>query len=161
MGGEYERRLALSKRTNGSPKHALNVIVHMDMPRAIQFRYFWLEILCSGQAAEAISALVDLPKVADLRDQARLGYIAYVASEKERALKTSAPGMSEGERKSYARTEAEKEIRVALLRWFDFTASDLDQWFNNTSISANLEDLVEEDVDTEEVEEPENDADGD
>ena len=104
MGGEYDRRLALSKRTNGSPKHALNVIVHMDMPRAIQFRYFWLEILCSGQAAEAILALVDLPKVADLRDQARLGYIAYVASEKERALKTSAPGMSEGERKSYART---------------------------------------------------------
>ena len=51
---------------------------------------------------------------------------------------------------------------MALLRWFDFTASDLAQWFNNkSSISANLEDLVEEDVDTEEVEESENDAGGD
>lgn len=141
--GDYDRRLALSKRKDGWPKNALNVISNMDMPRAIQFRYFWLEILCSAHGMEELSSLVNDAKVNDLRDEARRAYIAYVAGEKEKALKTSEPNLTEAQRKARAKKEASKEIRQALLKWFDLSAQAVDTWLASADNVAAVDAAVE------------------
>lgn len=147
--GDYDRRLALSKRRDGWPKNALNVISNMDMPRAIQFRYFWLEILCSPQAAVETAGLIDGARVSELRDEARRFYIAYVAGEKEKALKTSAPSFNEAQRKSHAKDEASKEVRQALLKWFDMTAPEVNAWFDSAGNVSAVDAAVDAVVDAE------------
>lgn len=141
--GDYDRRLALSKRKDGYPKNALNVIANMDMPRAVQFRYFWLEILCSPQAENFLSNVVDSAKLSTLRYEARAAYIAYVAGEKQKALKTSAPELNELQRKKQAEGDAQKEIRSALMRWFEISAAEVDFWFQ-TGGSAAIESVTSE-----------------
>ena len=105
----------------------------MDMPRAVQFRYFWLEILASPQVMEELAGQIDGSSIYQLRDEARAAYIAYVAGEKEKALKTSDPTLTEAERKARAKEEAQKEVRSALIRWFDFSALEIDLWLDLAS----------------------------
>ena len=146
--GDYDKRLALSRRREGWPKHALNVISNMDMPRAVQFRYFWLEILASPQAMVELAGLVNGSRISQLRDEARAAYISYVAAEKEKALKTSDPTLTEGARKARAKEEAQKEIRSALMRWFDFSASEIDLWLSSADsapLSSEATDIDEAD----------------
>lgn len=152
--GDYDRRLALSKRKNGSPKHALNVIANMDMPRAIQFRYFWLEILSSPQALSKLEDLVNEAALRKFRDEARAAYIAYVAGEKEKALKTSDPGLIDSKRRERAGKEAAKEVRDALIKWFNLSASEIDAWLQSPKTASSTESAVDaEDELDDEIEE--------
>ncbi|NOR03458.1 hypothetical protein HGK72_25755 [Mycolicibacterium fortuitum] len=126
--GDYDRRAALAKRRDEFPKHPLNVIANMDAPRAIQFRYFWLEILGSAQAAPELEGVISSSTLIEYRDIARRAYVEYVAGEKEKALRTSDPGLNDAQRRSQARTSAMAELRVALIRWFTISAAEWDAW---------------------------------
>ncbi|WP_197677103.1 DNA sulfur modification protein DndB [Friedmanniella luteola] len=134
--GDYDRRVALAKRRDGFPKSPLNVIANMDAPRAIQFRYFWLEILASSQAAPELAGTLSSTVVGQHRDIARRAYLEYVTGEKEKALKTSAPGLTDAERKSQARSSAASELQMALLRWFGLTSSDWEAWKKTPAATA-------------------------
>ena len=131
--GDYDRRVALAKRKDGVPKYALNIVTKMDTPRAVQFRYFWLEILSSPQGVQKLSGLVNEANLLQLRDEARRAYVTYVAGEKARALKTSDPLLTEKARKEKGLDDARKEIRQALIRWFDISAADIDEWFASSA----------------------------
>lgn len=100
----------------------------MDMPRAIQFRYFWLEILSSKAALAKMVQVLNEVEVVKLRDSARKAYVDYVAGEKERALKTSDPRLTDAERRKRAEQEAIKEVRRALVKWFDLSADQAASW---------------------------------
>ncbi len=81
--GDYDRRLVFAKRRDDTPKNPLNMVANMDSPRAVQFRYFWLEILASTQASQALSGLIIEDELKRCRDEARRAYVAYVAGEKK------------------------------------------------------------------------------
>jgi len=154
--GDYDRRLVLAKRRDDSPKNALNVITNMDMPRAVQFRYFWLEILASPQGLAKLMQVVDETKVKELRDKARAAYVRYVAGEKARALKTSQPELTERERKERALEDARGEVRRALIKWFDLPAAEIDAWYSSAAVSAaSVDDQEYDTVAGERFEEPE------
>ncbi|WP_369133588.1 hypothetical protein [Modestobacter sp. I12A-02662] len=142
--GDYDRRLALAKRREDFPKHALNMVANMDTPRAVQFRYFWLEILASPQAAASLSGLVYGERLGELRDEARRAYIAYVAGEKARALKTTQASLTETERKERGLQDARKEVRHALIRWFDIAAADIDAWLESDAGTTTTEAVNEQ-----------------
>ncbi|OMB89904.1 hypothetical protein A5746_21705 [Mycolicibacterium conceptionense] len=137
--GDYDRRLALAKRRDDFPKHALNVVANMDTPRAVQFRYFWLEILMSPQSLDEIGDIVDGNALRSLRDVARRAYINYVAGEKSRALRTSHPELTETQRKQQGLEDAFKEVRQALIKWFDITASEVDDWIKSDAGATSAE----------------------
>lgn len=146
VDGDYDRRLAFAKRVNNKPKYPLNIISNMDTPRAVQFRYFWLEILASDEAAVKVKQLVDLAKLRKRRDEARAFYISYVASEKARALKTSEPELSEGQRKRKSREQAAREVRSALLKWFGFSSEELKPWFDTFEGGDRALDMAETEI---------------
>jgi hypothetical protein len=149
--GDYDRRLALAKRRDLMPKNALNTIANMDTPRAIQFRYFWLEILSSPPAIEKLVGLVDESELRALRDSARAAYIVYVSGEKEKALRTSNPSLSDSDRKKQAMKGARNEVRQALIKWFGFAASDIDAWLEapgeSSVLAAEQEEALESELD--------------
>nr|WP_299575220.1 DNA sulfur modification protein DndB [uncultured Williamsia sp.] len=155
--GKYDRRLALSKRASNSPKWPLNLIANMDMPRAVQFRYFWLEIFACPAGEEHLTGLIRRDKLEILRDEARSAYVAYVTQEKQKALRTTRPELNLQNREELARREANREIREALLKWFDLDEEKLEAWFS--SLSASQESVIDPEN---EVDEPstfdENDA---
>lgn len=134
--GDYDSRLVLSKRGPHSPASPFNLIANMDMPRAVQFRYFWLEILSAESVSECISEYVDRTELLSLRDIARRVYVDYIASEKERALKTSDPDLNPDDRKTRAVEDSISEVRSALKWWFSFSKAELDQWFANADVQA-------------------------
>ncbi|HET9873186.1 MAG TPA: hypothetical protein VFP89_11420 [Propionibacteriaceae bacterium] len=141
--GQYDRRTVFARRTGDTPKHPINLVSNMDTPRAIQFRYFWLEILCSPQAHSNIGAILDGDKLASLRDTARHAYVSYIASEKARALRTSNPELTDAERKARAETDARSEVRQALIRWFDITATDIDAGLAGAETTADAHDALD------------------
>jgi hypothetical protein len=126
--GDYDRRIALAKRRDRFPKNPLNVIANMDAPRAMQFRYFWLEILSSPQAEGHIEAVTTVIELRNLRDRARASYTDYIATEKAKALRTTNPEMTEPDRRERAQEETFKELRIALNRWFEIPVADIDAW---------------------------------
>lgn len=134
--GEYDRRIALAKRRDSIPKNAFNTISNMDAPRAVQFRYFWLEIICSAQAAPHIQAVANIESLYPLRDTARISYIEYIAGEKTKALRTTDPQLSDAQRRIRAKQEARSELRTALIRWFEIPASDIDSWLEKAGSQA-------------------------
>ncbi|MBN7406192.1 hypothetical protein IUS37_07275 [Mycobacteroides abscessus subsp. abscessus] len=142
--GDYDRRLALAKRRDDFPRHPLNVIANMDAPRAIQFRYFWLEILGSEQAAPELDGVISGSTLKAHRDIARGAYIEYVAGEKEKALKTSDPGLNDAQRRKQAKESATSELRTALLRWFSISAADWDAWVEAQADAAISTDSADE-----------------
>jgi DNA-sulfur modification-associated len=133
--GIYDRRVALAKRRDDFPKNSLNVITNMDAPRAVQFRYFWLEILCSPEALPQVETVADAGILADLRNEARSAYADYIAGEKAKALRTTNPEKSDQQRRLLAKKEADKELRTALIRWFEIPARDIDAWLDARSPS--------------------------
>ncbi|MFV9634438.1 hypothetical protein [Mycobacterium neumannii] len=142
-GGTYDRRLVLAKRRNDFPKSPLNMVTNMDTPRAVQFRYFWLEILSSPQAVNELDQFVNAENLHQLRDDARSAYVTYVAGEKSRALKTSNPELSEKKRKERGLADAQKELRQALTRWFDRSAADIDAWFEVSATTTSTDAINE------------------
>ncbi|EFG78019.1 hypothetical protein HMPREF0591_2088 [Mycobacterium parascrofulaceum ATCC BAA-614] len=151
--GQYDRRLALARRLGNKPTHPWNLITNMDTPRAIQFRYFWLEILCSAEARPALDQVIDYDKVTPLRDKARSHYLDYVVKEKLRAMKTTHSSLTDAQRRIEAHTTAAKELRQGLLKWFSVSGDELTHWFNSESGSTAADsDYVEADAFDEESE---------
>jgi hypothetical protein len=141
--GDYDRRLVLAKRRDDFPKHPLNIVTNMDTPRAIQFRYFWLEIIATPESLAEIGKAVNAESLKTLRDAARRSYVNYVAGEKSRALKTSHPQLTEKERKQQGLDGAKKELRQALMKWFGIKASEIDTWFESTAGATSTEAIDE------------------
>ncbi len=142
--GDYDRRVALAKRRDAFPKHPLNVIANMDAPRAIQFRYFWLEILGSAQAAPELEGVISGSILTEYRDTARRAYIEYVAGEKEKALKTSAPGLNDVQRRTEAKASATGELRMAIMRWFNTPAAEWEAWVQTQTLTTTVTDAAAE-----------------
>lgn len=140
---------------------AVNRIIRMNVPRAAEFRYLWLEILAAN-----VDGLVELreriglepSRVMDYRDTARQRYVAYLTDE----------GTNERWRlnrqrdKSLLRTEVavtvHQELREALAAWFEYPASAYDEWRR-----ALIDDpsVADEPVDEEDEEDTEDEEDAD
>lgn len=134
VSGQYDRRLVLAKQKDGWPNSPLNLIGNMDAPRAVQFRYFWLEILAAPEAAiDDLTSIVDVEKIREMRDEARRGYVDYIAREKLKALKTTQPQLSEQKRTSEASKQANSEVRSALSKWFGINAAEWAEWLSSGS----------------------------
>jgi hypothetical protein len=143
--GAYDRRLCLAKNYSA---HPWNIIKNMDTPKAIQFRYFWLEIICSPESRDEVSGLIDLDQIQKLLNIARVKYVDYIAKEKESALKGLSLSMKESDRKQQAAASAAKEIRQAITKWFGYSAKDLDTRFGavDTSQMVEFDDELDEDA---------------
>lgn len=149
--GAYDRRLFLLRPGDGAPKYPLNLITHMDTPRSIQFRYFWLEILNSPEARSDIDAVVDLESLARLRDEARTNYVDFIAALKTKALKTSHPELTEAQRVSRGMSGARSEVRKALGKWFVWEdESELNEWFTDLQSEPQSEATSESDLNQDE-----------
>lgn len=140
--GAYDRRLALAKRHNGGPRHSLNAIANMDAPRAIQFRYFWLEILGSEEASPKFNGIIPDKKLRAYRDSARRAFVEYVAGEKEKALKTSQPELNDDQRRKTAYDAAVLELHSALKSWFKISKTVWDEWLTTQAETAQFANSV-------------------
>ena len=127
--GSYDRRLALSKRSAKSPKSPLNLITNMDSPRAVQFRYFWLEILASKEGFAPLKGVVNEESLLNLRDESRQAYLTYIVGEKDKALRTTRPDLKDDKRRQQAVVDSSKEVRSAIAKWFDVPDEQLEAWF--------------------------------
>ena len=125
-GATYDRRLFLNRK--GDFETPFNVIASLDAPRAVEFRYFWLEVLASAESQAVQGDAWNQQVLLELRDKARRVYLQYVIGQHKNALKVSKPSLSDAERQSEAVEHATKELRKALHRWFGIPAAAFESW---------------------------------
>lgn len=75
-----DMRRAFAKSDAALTPPTLNTIVHMDSARAIQFRYFWLEMLLKDTFADGLEPFMDRAALLEVRDRAR-GRVLGVSRE--------------------------------------------------------------------------------
>ncbi len=140
-GTSRDRRVAFSR----SVTHPINQISSMDTPRAIYFRYFWLQILDTSSSWDKISDwFPNRSNFQDALDISRTTYFEYCVSERQKSLRASNPGLNDRQRKLRAEKETEKSLRQALARWFDVTSQDFDSWLNKPRVEQNNSEIDSE-----------------
>ena len=139
----YPRIVCLSQKI----EPALNRISEMNAARAVEFRYLWLEVLCSNDSMSVLEAegSVDLPTLRSLRDSARTHYFSYIVDD---SVKRAVRYVSDAERSKVEIVTGARvfnELRTAVLRWFDVTEAELDEWAS--AATGSLREVADEEVD--------------
>ncbi|MGW4180520.1 hypothetical protein ACWEK2_00015 [Streptomyces albidoflavus] len=122
-GKVHERRLAFSK----SVKNPINRIGKMDTPRAIYFRYFWLQVMATEEGWGHLSPWFDGREGFDeMLAAARRTYLAYCAEEQLKALKANQSGQAgkNPRLEERAREAATKQLQRSLSTWFGVGADE-------------------------------------
>jgi hypothetical protein len=145
-----DRRVCLSPHV----ENPLNRIGDMNTPRAVEFRYLWLELLC---LQEPLAGFInDVPSLSsdaiiELRDTARIRYTQQLIDER----------ISERRRYDRSRSKADLlmpvtvdvcgALEAALLRWFEIPTDAFRRWVLTTdfTMADSGEDSEEEATDTE------------
>lgn len=128
----YDHRRFLNRHEVNSP---LNVIASLDTPRAIEFRYFWLEVLASPESVAVLDSSIDGVALRQARDRARLHYLQYWQDQLITNLKQTNPAQSDADRKAQARESAVAGLRKSLFRWFGISSEQFDAWLGASSAS--------------------------
>jgi hypothetical protein len=131
VNASRDRRLVFSKDV---PK-PLNQITKMDTPLAVHFRYYWLELLCLPEAFEHLDGVLDLDRLTQRRDQARINYLHYLIKEQAKALRRANPEWSSTKVEAAAERNALKNLTSALKYWFAMDAETAEEWHRATSVS--------------------------
>lgn len=124
-GSAYDRRLFLNRSGTKAP---FNAISALDAPRAVEFRYFWLEVLASDESLEVLGQSVDSTALKHHRDLARQHYLNYWRDQTITSLKGAKPGQSDQERRQEATDMSQKGLRTALKKWFNITGDEFSTW---------------------------------
>jgi len=122
----------------------INVLGHLDVPRAIEFRYFWLEVLSSAEALKHLSNF-DPAGIRTYRDSARWHYLKTWIEIRRKALRTSDPNLSDEELKERSRRSATNEMRESLDYWFSLRTNDFDAWHQTSQTADTSLDSAPED----------------
>lgn len=121
----HDRRLAFSK----SSRDSINKIGNMDTPRAIYFRYFWLESLATAEGWPHISSWFDGREGFDeMVGTARRSYREYCVSEQVKILKSSSANQSSSTIHAKAENSADKALRRSLEKWFGMDGESYRIW---------------------------------
>jgi len=143
---------------NREPKaNALNLISKLDAPRAVEFRYFWLEVLASSEALVVLEEKSAEPKIRrdrleEQRDEARAYYLSYCTKQRLKYLKRVNPTDSESKLLKSAKKQAKAELRGALHKWFGLSTTQFDAWHDSTSSSEDTQSgSDDEDLDSDDV----------
>lgn len=128
-GKAKDHRLVFARTKVTNP---FNVVTNMDTPRAVQFRYMWLQVLGSGEAwASLDSWITDRDDLDTLVAEARVDYLNYAKEVQAAALKTVRPDLSEAERSEAAFDQASQALSKALSGWFAFSDEDYVAWLES------------------------------
>lgn len=120
-GKARDHRLVFARTVN----NPFNLITNMDTPRAVQFRYFWLQIAASQEVRDALAAwTVDWTRFDEVLGKARAEYVKYCAEVQAAALKTTRPDLGDAERAAAGLAAARKAIAKGLQQWFGYSAAD-------------------------------------
>ena len=141
------RMVALSK----DAEEPLNRIANMNTPRAGEFRYLWLEILCSepdGIAPLTTEFGLDPDRLHAMRDLARQRYHRYLTTERvterlrtHRDIDREALAVDVG-------IQVHHDLRMALAKWCSVDQLSYDAWLNSIAITSKKQEEDEEDDDT-------------
>lgn len=125
--GVFDRRVFLAKNYSGSP---LNVISNMDAPRAVEFRYFWLEALNHESAHAALEGRFERAAIALVTAEARSHYLRYLTEQRVAALKAVDPKADDTSIAQTAEAAAKKTLAAAMKNWFGVSELSVDTWFD-------------------------------
>lgn len=106
------------------------MIVNMNPPRAVEFRYLWLELLCLPQplAVMTDSTGADAATLLGLRDAGRGRYVAYLIDERFRQRRRERPRASKQTLKNAATVEVTGDLQTSLERWFGIDQAAFLDW---------------------------------
>jgi hypothetical protein len=125
IGGD--RRLSLSQTI----EDPLNRIADMNATRSVEFRYLWLELLCTPEAASHLGEAVpdlDPDVVRDLRDQARTRYAQQLIDERIRERLRLNRTLSRASVQVPVTIEVTSSMRAALASWFGVDDQEFERW---------------------------------
>jgi len=133
-----DRRLIFSRR--GSNR--LNAIRKLDTPMAVHYRYFWLELLCIGEAKAILEREgFDMSSVEALRDASRSCYLGYLIQEQQKVIAFNEPTLPAPDRKAKARRQAAQQLKSALKHWCGIASDEFEAWLDATSGIAASDDV--------------------
>jgi hypothetical protein len=149
-----QRVLVFSK---GAPK-PLNRITDMNTPRGVEFRYFWLEMLCLPESIEVLDrdGSIAGSTIRALRDAARGHYFAYIiqsAVKRELQFVNTASEQTRVEILTSARIF--NLLRSSVMEWFGVTVEEFEEWASAFSAdipaldAESLDDELDEDLEDE------------
>lgn len=128
-----DMRLFLAKADAGLTPATLNSIIHMDTARAIQFRYFWLELILRPGVEDQLTDYIDRKDLQRLRDRARNRFVAYRVNEQIKSLRAAGRGMDRQLLTPQATAQVIAQVTEALAIWFDIPTTTTTRWFERLS----------------------------
>ena len=123
-GRPYGRRTVFVR----SEKSALNAIKKLDTPFAPHFRYFWLELLATPEAAARLEPVISMNNLRSLRDDARDAYFEFLVAEAAKSIKSLQPTLLQTKIDEKAQVAASDQMRKALDRWFGISSEEFAAW---------------------------------
>ncbi|MEO1268523.1 MAG: hypothetical protein AAFX99_10525 [Myxococcota bacterium] len=129
-----DRRLIFARHP--TIRRPINLIGKMDTPLAVYFRYFWLQLLLLPDAQTKLAGIVEPDVVGRLVSESRAHYLDYLTSEGAKALRPLHPDWSPAKRQEKARPEAIKNLKAALVHWFEMNNDEVDAWLASLEAGA-------------------------
>lgn len=143
---KHSRRLIFSRTGISDP---LNRIRNMDTPRAVFFRYFWLELLTLPEAADVLAtSSFDLGSAVRLLiSDARRDYLSYLAGEQVKAIRVTHPEWEIKRAQKEALQIETHALAKSLKRWFAVSDEEFATWHTSAQPP---EPVAEDQVDADE-----------
>lgn len=112
-------------------EQSLNMIGDMTPARAVEYRYFWLELLCETEAGEMLLAgldSLDNEILVELRDIARARYVQQLVDERVAEKRRYDRSRSRTDLLTPVTLDVTGSMEAALLKWFDIEPEKFREW---------------------------------
>lgn len=131
-GGKRDRRLIFAR--SDVIKNPINRIHKLDVPMAVYFRYFWLELLMCPEALARLDPDCDPHVLEAITLAARSNYFRFLVDEQMRDLSRTSPTLRGERLQAKARAAEADELRRALRQWF--RDENFDRWLEGVQTAA-------------------------
>jgi hypothetical protein len=133
-----DRRLFVAQQVEAP----LNRIGDMNTPRAVEFRYFWLELLCVDDVlttlVEEVDSL-DRDAILVLRDSARARYTQQLIDERVAERRRYDRSRSKADLLTPVTLEVMASIEAALAHWFSIYPNEFRSWAQSADFTIGVD----------------------
>lgn len=122
------RELIFVKDPSVTPKNRFNLLSNLDTPRAIYFRYMWMELLSTPEGRCVLESIGAAAPIDELVSTGRHHYRSYLIEDFKKSLRKQHPENSEEKLIKEATKTADKQLSAALKHWFKVNPAEYETW---------------------------------
>ncbi len=140
---QADRQLVFVKDPDVIKRGTFNLLGSLDTPKAVYFRYMWMELLGTPEGREKLKSFECESILNDLIADGRFQYRNFLIDDFKKSLKRQHPEKTPSSLLTDATAMADKQLYAGLKRWFKVNENDYENWVSIRGVPVEAESTID------------------